>query len=194
MTTSNNITKTVQSKSPKTAPAAQSKEKRAHTETRRRTTRRRPFSSSREGGGTRPEFLQKVLKVRRVTRVVAGGRRFSFSVVMVVGDKKGSVGVGIGKASDTPSAIGKAIQNAKKNMLKVKTNKYMSIPHEVRAKYSSTDVFIIPVPGKGLVAGSAVRVVLDLAGITDVTAKILSRSKNHLNNARATIKALKQLE
>jgi len=141
---------------------------------------------------SRSEFAQKVISVRRVARVVAGGRRFNFSVVIIIGDKNGSVGVGIGKGGDTAVAIEKALRDARKQMVKIKTTDTMSLPHEVYAKYSSSEVIIIPVPGKGLVAGSAVRNVLDLAGITDVTAKILSRSKNKLNIARATMQALKQ--
>jgi len=169
-----------------------------------------PAKRSRPGGGppwrgrssrkrkqvsreSRSDLAQKVIKIRRVTRVVAGGRRFSFSVVVVVGDKNGSVGVGIGKGSDTAIAIEKAIKSAKKNMIKIKKTDTNSLPHEVRAKYNSADVLIIPVPGKGLVAGSAVRNVLDHAGITDITAKILSRSKNKLNIARATVKALAEI-
>jgi len=154
----------------------------------RLSRKRKP--SQREG---RSEFSQKVVSIRRVARVVAGGRRFSFSVVIILGDKAGSVGVGIGKGGDTAIAIDKAIRDAKKEMIKVKTTESMSIAHEVRAKYSSSEIIIIPVPGKGLVAGSAVRNVLELAGVTDVTGKIFSRSKNKLNIARATMKALKSL-
>lgn len=141
----------------------------------------------------KPEFEQKVIDIRRVTRVVSGGRRFSFSVSLVAGDRKGRVGVGVGKSSDTSSAIEKAARSAKKNMVKIKLNKEMSIPHEVSAKFASTKVVIKPSPGKGLVSGSSVRNVLDLAGVTDVSSKILSRSKNKLNNARAAVKALEEL-
>src|SRR3989344_3441581 len=138
----------------------------------------------------KPEFDQKLIDIRRVARVVAGGRRFSFSVSMVIGDRKGSVGVGIGKAGDTSLAIDKAMKNSKKNLIKIRLNKKFSIPYDVSAKYSSAKVFIFPNHGKGLVAGSSVRNVLDLAGVRDVSAKIFSGSKNKLNNARAAIKAL----
>lgn len=141
----------------------------------------------------KPEFDNKLIQIRRVTRVVAGGRRFAFSVALVAGNRKGSVGVGIGKASDTALAIEKATKNAKKNMIKVLLTSGMMIPHEVEAKESSATVMIMPAKGRGMVAGSSVRNVLELAGIKDVRAKILSGSKNKLNNARATIKALKQL-
>jgi len=125
---------------------------------------------------------------------MAGGRRFSFSVSMVIGDKKGKVGVGVGKAGDTQLAIEKSIRNAKKNMITVVMDKDSHIPHDVHVKYASSEVMIMPAPGRGLVAGSSVRTVLELAGVKDVTAKIFSRSKNKLNNAKAAIEALKQLK
>lgn len=142
----------------------------------------------------RPEFEQKIISIRRVTRVMAGGRRFSFSVAMVIGDKKGRVGVGIGKAGDTQLAIEKAVRRAKREMITVPMNKESQIPHDVHTKYASSEVMIIPAPGRGLVAGSSVRTVLEHAGVKDVTAKIFSRSKNKLNNARAAIEALKLLK
>lgn len=147
---------------------------------------RRPTSFDRP----KPEFDQKIIDIRRVTRVVAGGRRFSFSVALVAGDKKGSVGLGLGKSGDTSLAITKALRNAKKNMIKLKLTKTNSIPHEVDAKFASSKVFISPNRGRGLVAGSALRDILVLAGVKDVTAKIHSGSKNKLNNAKATIEAL----
>jgi small subunit ribosomal protein S5 len=142
----------------------------------------------------KPEFDQKIISIRRVTRVMGGGRRFSFSVAMVIGDKRGKVGVGIGKAGDTQLAIEKAIRNAKKNMITVTMNKDSHIPHDVHVKYASSEVMMMPAKGRGLVAGSSVRTVLELAGVKDITAKIFSRSKNKLNNARAAVEALKQLK
>ncbi len=143
---------------------------------------------------TRPECDQKIISIRGVSRVMAGGRRFSFSVAMVCGDKKGKVGVGIGKAGDTQLAIEKAVRDAKKHMIMVPMNKDSHIPHDVHTKYASSEVMIMPAPGRGLVAGSSVRTVLELAGVKDVTAKIFSRSKNKLNNARAAVEALKLLK
>lgn len=143
---------------------------------------------------SRSEFAQKVIDIRRVARVMAGGRRFSFSVALVLGDKNGGVGVGVGKALDTALAIEKAVRDAKKNMIRVKRTSSFSIPHEVKGKFSSSRVFMAPAPGRGLIAGSSVRNVLELAGITDVAAKLFSRSKNKINNARVAIKALKSLE
>jgi small subunit ribosomal protein S5 len=141
----------------------------------------------------KPEFDQKMISIRRVTRVVTGGRRFTFSVGIVIGDRKGRVGVGQGKAGDTPVAIDKAVRDARKNMIKVNLTKSGSIPHEVDAKFGSSRVHIMRAPGKGILAGSSVRTVLEYAGIKEVSAKLFSRSKNKVNNAEAAIKALKQL-
>lgn len=142
----------------------------------------------------KPEFDQKIIDIRRVTRVSSGGRRFSFAVSLVAGDRKGKVGVGTGKGGDTALAVEKALRSAKKNMITVSTTKSGSIPHEVKTKFGSAVVHIMPAPGKGLVAGSSVRDVIDLAGIKDVTAKLRSGTKNKLNNARVAIEALKQLK
>lgn len=152
-------------------------------------TRRAPRREARQ----KPEFDQKIVSLRRVTRVVAGGRRFSFSVCVVAGNRKGSVGVGQGKATDTPLAIEKAFRDAKKNMIVVNATKEMSVPHETEAKYAASRVKIMRAPGKGISAGSSVRVVLELAGLKEVSAKLLSRSKNSTNNAYAAIEALRKL-
>ena len=141
------------------------------------------------------EFDNKIIDIRRTARVVAGGRRFSFRVAIVLGNRKGDVGVGVGKAVDTPSAIEKATRNAKKNMVKLNLTKDFSIPYAVETRMASAKIIINPVAkGSGLVAGSSVRVVLDLAGIRGVNAKVISRSKNKLNIARAAIHALKKLK
>ena len=124
---------------------------------------------------------------------MAGGRRFNFSAGLVLGDKKGRVGVGLGKAADTAQAIEKATRAAKRNMINLNLTKNRSIAHNVEAKYCASRVEIRPSPGRGLVAGSSVRTVLELAGVSDVTAKLLSRSKNPINNARAAIEALKKI-
>lgn len=141
----------------------------------------------------RSEFDQATLDVRRVARVMAGGRRFSFSVTVVIGDKKGRVGVGLGKGADTALAIDKAVRSAKKALITVPLTKDRSITHEINAKYASSKIEIIPSKGRGLVAGSAVRTVLEYAGVTDVVTKIQTRTKNKLTIARATIEALKTL-
>ena len=141
----------------------------------------------------RGEFEQVTIDARRVARVMAGGRRFNFSLVVVIGDKKGRVGVGLGKGVDTALAIDKATRDAKKHLFTVPRTTSNSIPHQVSAKYASSTVEIIPSKGRGLVAGSAMRTVLELAGVTDVVTKIHSRSKNKLTIARATVAALKKL-
>lgn len=158
------------------------------------------YGAKREGGDTRrsrpsferpkPEFDQKMVSIRRVTRVVAGGRRMTFAVAIAIGDKKGSVGLGTGKGGDTAIAIAKALRQAKKNMFKIKTTKEMSIPHEVSAKFSSSKLTLRPNHGKGLVSGSTVRDMLILSGLKNITAKLHSGSKNKLNNARVAYKAL----
>jgi len=152
----------------------------------KRNSGRRPSSFNR----VKPEFDQKILDIRRVTRVVAGGRRFSFSVALVAGDKKGRVGLGLGKAGDTALAINKALRNAKKNMVKLNLTKTMSIPHQLSAKFSSSQIVLMPNKGRGLVAGSVIRDIIKLSGIKDITGKILSNSKNKLNNAKAVMVAL----
>lgn len=139
------------------------------------------------------EYDQKILAIRRVARVAAGGRRFNFSVALVLGNRKGSVGVGTGKAADTSLAIDKAARNAKKHMVRIERTKNLSIPHRVEAKFSSARLMILPAPGRGLVAGSALRDVLELGGVHDVVTKILSGSKNKLNIARGAIRALQDL-
>lgn len=138
----------------------------------------------------KPEFDQKIIDIRRVTRVMAGGRRMSFAVALAIGDKKGSIGLGTGKGADTALAIAKALKSARKNMITIKTTKEMSLPHEISGKDTSSKVVIMPNNGRGLVAGSSARDLLVLAGLKNVTSKIISGSKNRLNNARATMKAL----
>lgn len=161
----------------------------------------RDRGGDRRGGGrrggardARSEFAQKLIGIRRVARVMAGGRRFNFSVAIVLGDKQGRVGVGLGKAADTQLAIEKATRLAKRNMITIPLTKNHSISHNVHAKYCASVIEIRPSPGRGLVAGSSVRTVLELAGVTDVTGKLLSRSKNPLNNARAAMEALKSVK
>ena len=160
-------------------------------------------NNKREGGDRKPrtffekpkpEFDQKMVSIRRVTRVVAGGRRMTFAVALAIGDKKGSIGLGTGKAGDTSLAIAKALRQAKKNMFRIKTTKEMSIPHQVSSKFSSSKLIMMPNRGKGLVAGSTVRDILILGGLKNVTAKLHSGSKNKLNNARVAYKTLYQLK
>lgn len=160
----------------------------------RRGGPRGPRQGGRQGDDrARSEFSQKLIGIRRVARVMAGGRRFNFSVAIVLGDKKGRVGVGLGKAADTAQAIDKATRAAKRNMITIPLSKNRSISHNLEAKYCASRVEVRPSPGRGLVAGSSVRTVLELAGVSDVTAKILSRSHNSVNNARAAIEALRTI-
>jgi small subunit ribosomal protein S5 len=152
---------------------------------------RRPSSRA---ARPKSEFDSKMINIRRVARTVAGGRRFSFSVALILGNKKGKVGVGLGKAGDTTLAIEKATRDAKKHMITLVLTKDSSISHDVSAKYNASRVSLLPARGRGLVAGSSVRPVLELAGITNIVAKVHSGSKNGLNNARAAVEALKTLK
>ena len=140
------------------------------------------------------EYEQKLLDIARVVRVVAGGRRFRFRAVVVIGDKKGKVGVGVSKGQDVSLAVEKAVTNAKKNLIKV-SMKNGTIPHTTEAKFGTAKILLKPgMEGRGIVAGGAVRVICNLAGIENISGKILGKTKNKLNNARATIKALEKLK
>ncbi|MDR3559392.1 MAG: 30S ribosomal protein S5 [Candidatus Pacebacteria bacterium] len=137
----------------------------------------------------KPEYDQKLLDLARVTRVVKGGRRFRFRATLVIGNRKGKVGVGIGKGGDVSDAIKKAFDDAKKNMVTVAMSKN-TIPHDIFMKSGSAKVLLKPArEGRGIVAGGAVRAVVDYAGIKDIVSKSLGTS-NKINVARATVKAL----
>ncbi len=139
------------------------------------------------------QFDERVINIDRVARVVKGGRRFRFRALVVVGDHKGSVGIGVSKGADVTTAISKAVDVAKKNIVKVALYKH-TIPHEVEAKVSGANVLIKPAsPGTGIIAGGAVRVVLEVAGISDVLSKSLG-SSNKVNISYAVLEALKQLK
>lgn len=140
------------------------------------------------------DFEQKLLDVARVVRVVAGGRRFSFRAVVALGDRKGTVGVGVAKGKDVSGAVEKAVNKARKNLIVVPL-KGNTIPHDIYSKYGAAKLLLKPaVRGRGLVAGGAVRVICGLAGIKDISAKLISRSTNKINNAKATIGAFKMLK
>ena len=141
------------------------------------------------------EFKERVLDMRRVTRVVAGGKRFRFRCTIVLGDEKGRVGIGVAKGLDVQQAIAKAKAEAKKNMITVSLVDGRTIAHEVTAKYSAANVLLKPgSAGHGLRAGGAVRFVLSFAGVKDATAKCLGRTPNKLTNAMATVEGLKKLK
>lgn len=156
-----------------------------------RPRERKSYAEVRE----RSEFDQKVLDIRRTARVMAGGRRFSFRATVIIGNRNGKVGLGIGKGSDVASAVEKGVNQAKKGIVLVPLNEKKTIPHEIEAKFAAARVRLKPGgEGRGLVAGGPVRIIADLAGIKNMTAKILGRTVNKLNNAKATIEALKKLK
>ena len=137
------------------------------------------------------EFDQKVIDIARVTRVTKGGKRFSFRATVVIGDGKSRVGVGIGKGQDVAQSMQKAYNKAQKNLITVFTVNG-TIPYQVESKYSSAVVLLKPAKG-GVKAGGPVRVVAKLAGIKSLTGKLIRRTNNKINIARATIEALKKL-
>jgi small subunit ribosomal protein S5 len=141
----------------------------------------------------REEFDEVVVNIGRVTKVVKGGRRFRFSALVVVGDKKGHVGYGIGKAKEVPDAIRKAVDNAFKNITTVNL-KGSTIAHDIEHKYNASKILLKPAaPGTGLIAGGAARPVLELAGVKDVLSKSLG-SNNPATLVRATIEALERIK
>ncbi|HAR54930.1 TPA: 30S ribosomal protein S5 [Patescibacteria group bacterium] len=140
----------------------------------------------------RSEFIERVLEINRVARVVKGGKRIRFRALVVIGDEKGRISYGLGKSADVSGAIAKAVLAAKKDLINIFI-KGTTIPYPVRTHYKSAAVLLKPAPvGTGVVAGSSMRVVLELAGIKDVVGKALG-SKNKLSNTMATIKALSML-
>ena len=139
------------------------------------------------------EFKDQVIYVGRVTKVVKGGKNFSFSALVVVGDGKGRVGFGLGKALEVPSAIKKGIESAKRNMIRVPVSPGGTLPHQITGRFGSGSVLMKPAPeGTGIIAGAAVRAIMEAVGVSNVVTKNLG-SSNHHNVVRATFEGFKNL-
>jgi small subunit ribosomal protein S5 len=139
------------------------------------------------------EFQQTIVEIARVTRVMAGGKRISFRACVVIGDKKGRVGMGLAKAKDVPMAVQKAVRQAEKNLIKVSLREG-TIAHEIKSKFGAARIMLKPAPaGTGIISGGAIRVVMELAGIDDVVSKVFG-TNNKVNNVKATLLALSQLK
>nr|YP_010471985.1 ribosomal protein S5 [Haslea avium]UVG41450.1 ribosomal protein S5 [Haslea avium] len=140
-----------------------------------------------------PKLVERLIKISRVSKVTKGGKKLSFRAIVVVGDENGQVGVGVAKADDVVNAFKKAKSDGRKNLIKLPITKSLSIPHDVKGSFGACDVIMRPsVEGSGVIAGGAVRIVLEVAGVKNVIAKQLG-SNNLLNNARAAVCALDNL-
>ena len=150
-------------------------------------------NSRRNSNFQEPKFVERLIKISRVSKVTKGGKKLSFRAIVVVGDEKGKVGVGIAKADDVVNAFKKAKTNGRKNLIDLPLTKSLSIPHHVTGTFGACKVIMRPsVEGSGVIAGGAVRIVLEVAGVKNVIAKQLG-ANNLLNNARASICALENL-
>jgi small subunit ribosomal protein S5 len=140
-----------------------------------------------------PKLVERLIKISRVSKVTKGGKKLSFRAIVVVGDENGQVGVGVAKADDVVNAFKKAKSDGRKNLIKLPITKSLSIPHDVQGAFGACNVIMRPsVEGSGVIAGGAVRIVLEVAGVKNVIAKQLG-SNNLLNNARAAVCALENL-
>lgn len=155
---------------------------------------------TRKGNMSRPpkrsnvNWVRKVVKVRRITKVVKGGKKLRFGALVIVGNEQGLVGVGVGKADDVMEAVKKATNDGKRNLIRIPLTKNSSIPHIVKGQYGACNVLIKPASeGTGVIAGGSVRILLEAAGVQNILAKQLG-SNNLLNNARATVCALQNLK
>ena len=150
-------------------------------------------NSRRNSNFQEPKFVERLIKISRVSKVTKGGKKLSFRAIVVVGDEKGKVGVGVAKADDVVNAFKKAKTNGRKNLIDLPLTKSLSIPHHVTGTFGACKVILRPsIEGSGVIAGGAVRIVLEVAGVKNVIAKQLG-ANNLLNNARASICALENL-
>lgn len=158
-----------------------------------------PFKGKGRGRGSgikkeKPEFDQQIVELARVTRVTKGGKQMSFRALVLIGDRRGRVGYGVDKGKDVQMAVQKAVNQARKNLMTVPL-RHETIPHTVMAKYKAAKVLIRPAPrGSGIIAGGAIRGVLEMAGIPNASAKMLGKSNNKMNNVKAVFEALQSFK
>lgn len=149
--------------------------------------------SRRDNSAQEPKFVERLIKISRVSKVTKGGKKLSFRAIVVVGDENGKVGVGVAKADDVVNAFKKAKTDGRKNLIELPLTKSFSIPHQVVGNFGACKVLLRPsIEGSGVIAGGAVRIVLEVSGVKNVIAKQLG-SNNYLNNARASVCALNNL-
>jgi small subunit ribosomal protein S5 len=151
------------------------------------------MANAKKGYKSKPEWSERVVAIQRVTKVVKGGKKMSFRAVIIVGNENGKVGVGVGKAGDVITAVRKGVTDGKKNIVNVPVTSSNSIPHPINGRFGAAKIVLRPsAPGSGVIAGSSIRTVLELAGIKNILSKQLG-SNNLLNNARATVNGLSSL-
>nr|WDB00106.1 ribosomal protein S5 [Cyanidium sp. THAL103] len=139
-------------------------------------------------------WQERIIQIRRVSKVVKGGKKLSFRAIIVIGNENGAVGVGVGKATDVIGAVRKAVADGKKNIIKIHLTRNNTIPHPIGGTFGAASIILRPsAPGSGVIAGGALRTVMELSGIKNILSKQLG-SNNHLNNARAAINALNKLK
>lgn len=192
MTTNQDKQTTANAQPQKKAPVSGKQAKNSSQEKKSQGFGKKPAPKA-GGNNKKDEFEQKILDIARVTRVMAGGKRMSFRACVAVGDRDGKIGVGLAKGADVAAAVSKAADRAKKDMVNVPIVNY-TIPHDIKYKFGAAEILFKPSKqGRGVIAGGIVRTILELAGIKNITSKILG-TNNKVNNAKCTVEALRNLK
>src|SRR6056297_1451246 len=193
MTTNQDKKTTANTQPPKEAPKSGKQKQGSSQEKKSQGFGKKPASKFGNNNNKKEEFEQKILDIARVTRVMAGGKRMSFRACVAVGDRNGKIGVGLAKGADVAAAVSKAADRAKKDMVNVPIVNF-TIPHDIKYKFGAAEIIFKPSKqGRGIIAGGIVRTILELAGIKNITSKILG-TNNKVNNAKCTVEALRNLK